>query len=321
MDDAKRAREQHFPADNKWETSLLTFGMAPNEFEAIPSSMLHKEIDFARSLKCTIITGHVGMGHYDAGGQVVQKLADAKYLGPDLLFSHGAAWTDSECDELAKHKSGVASTPDTDLQMGMGHPSAFRARDHGCRVGLGIDVTCNQGNDIIQQARLVLQAERGKNNAALGSVPFSIKRKTEEALRMLTLGGAEALGIEDLVGSITPGKRADLVVVKCEDLNIVPAVDPIGTIILNSNNSNISDVMVDGKFVKKDGKVVAIAEKDTWEKMRKDINRISKRLVESAEQVMPKESRPAVAEAVVRGWVEAAAAGKKWENAGDTSRL
>ena len=283
--------------------------------------MLQTEIDFARSLGCTIITGHVGLGHYDAGNQVVQKLADAKYLGPDLLFSHGSAWTDSECGALAQHKSGVAATPDTDMQMGMGYPVAFRAVDHGCRVGLGIDVTCNQGNDIIQQARLALQAEWAKNNAEVGGVPLVIKRKTEQALRMLTLGGAEALGIEHLVGSVTPGKRADLVVVKCEGLNIVPAVDPVGTIILNSNSSNISHVMVDGRFVKRDGKVVAVAGEGKWEKMRDDVNRVSQRLVGSAEKVMPTESRKEVAEAVMTGFLDAAAAGKKWENAGDTSKL
>lgn len=321
MKDARRAREQHFTSDNRWETNLLTFGVAPNEFEAIPTSMLQTEIDFARSLGCTIITGHVGMGHYDGGNHVVQKLADAKYLGPDLLFSHGSAWTDAECDALAKHKSGVASTPDTDMQMGMGHPIAFRAVDHGCRVGLGIDVTCNQGNDIVQQARLALQAERAKNNAEHEGVPFVIRRKTEEALRMLTLGGAEALGIEHLVGSVTPGKRADLVMMKCEDLNIIPAVDPVGTIIMNSNNSNISDVMVDGRFVKRDGQVVAVAEESAWEKVRRDINRVSKRLVESSEKVMTMASRKGAAEAVVRGWMEAAASGKKWQNAGDASKL
>lgn len=321
MKDARRAREQHFTTDNRWETNLLTFGVAPNEFEAIPTSMLQTEIDFARSLGCTIITGHVGMGHYDGGNQVVQKLADASYLGPDLLFSHGSAWTDAECNALAKYKSGVASTPDTDMQMGMGHPIAFRALDHGCCVGLGIDVTCNQGNDIVQQARLVLQAERAKNNAEHGGVPFVIKRKTEEALRMLTLGGAEALGIGHLVGSVTPGKRADLVVMNCEALNVVPTVDPVGTIILNSNHSNISDVMVDGRFVKRNGKVIAVTGEEAWEKTRADINRVSKRLVESAEKVMPTASRKGAAEAVVRGWMEAAASGKKWQNAGDTSKL
>jgi cytosine/adenosine deaminase-related metal-dependent hydrolase len=304
-DDARRTREQHFPGDNSWDTNLLTFGLAPNEFEATPLPMLQSDIDFGRSLNSTIITGHVGMGHYDLGAQVVQNLADTKYLAPDLLFSHGAAWTDSECDALAHHKSGVVSTPDTDLQMGMGHPIAFKARDHGCRVGLGIDVTCNQGNDMVQQARLLLQAERAKNNAEMGDVPIDIKRTTEEALRMITLGGAEALGIEHLVGSITPGKRADLVVIKCDKLNIVPVVDPIGTIVLNSNNSNISDVMVDGRWVKRKGEVIAIGGEGQWEKMREDMIARTKRLVKSADDVMPRDSRKAIATAVVNGWREA----------------
>ena len=88
---ARRAREQHFPGDNKWESNLLTFGLTPNELEAMPFDALQSEIDFGRSLNSTIITGHVGLGEYDMGLQLVQKLADANYLAPDLLFSHGAA--------------------------------------------------------------------------------------------------------------------------------------------------------------------------------------------------------------------------------------
>lgn len=306
-DDARRARKEHFSPDNTWENNLLTFGLAPNELEVTPFDVLKSEIDFGRSLDSTIITGHVGLGRYDLGLQVVQKLADANYLAPDLLFSHGAAWTDGECDALAKHKSGVVSTPDTDLQMGMGHCVAFRARDHGCRVALGIDVVCNQGNDMVQQGRLVLQAERSRNNEDMKEVPVNIKRKTEEVFRMMTLGGAEALGIEKLTGSVTPGKRADLVVVKCEDLNVVPMVDPVGLIVLNSHAGNIAHVLVDGRWVKKDGKVVAIGGEGVWNKMRKDIEERSKRLVEQAEMVMPSKAREEVKTGLLKWWVHSAA--------------
>lgn len=303
--DAQRARNEHFTKDNKWENNLVTFGFAPNELEVMKLDELKSEIDFARSLGSTIVTGHVGLGRYDMGLELVQKLADGKYLAPDLLFSHGAAWTDAECDALAKFKSGVVSTPDTDLQMGMGMSVAFRAKDHGCRVGLGIDVVCNQGNDMVQQGRLLLQAERQLNNQE-GDVPLDIKRKTEDVLRMMTLGGAEALGIEHLTGSLTPGKRADVVVVKCDDLNVVPVSDPVGLIILNSNSSNISDVLVDGRFVKKNGKVVAISGEGVWEKLKKEINERSARLVKDAETVMPKTSRQGVKEQLFAWWKDQA---------------
>jgi cytosine/adenosine deaminase-related metal-dependent hydrolase len=309
QDDARRARNEHFTKDNKWENNLLTFGLAPNELEVMPWEQLKQEIDFGRSLDSTIVTGHVGLGRYDMGLELVQQMAEKNYLGSDLLFSHGAAWTNAECDAIAKFKSGVASTPDTDLQMGMGMSVAFRARDHGCRVGLGIDVVCNQGNDFIQQGRLVLQAERMLNNEK-GDIPVEIKRKTEEVLRMMTLGGAEALGIDHLTGSLTPGKRADIVVIKCDELNTVPFSNPVGLIIMNSNPANISDVLVDGRFVKKDGKVVAISEKRTWEKLRSEINERGGRLVADAEKVTPKASIKGINEQLLGWWKDMAAKSK-----------
>ncbi|KIX07962.1 uncharacterized protein Z518_02616 [Rhinocladiella mackenziei CBS 650.93] len=284
MKDARRARKEHFSTTNSWETDLLTFGVAPYEAETMPMSELQEQIKLGRELQATIITAHVAVGHYDAGNQIVKQLGDAKMLGPDLLFSHGSAFTDEECHMLAQTKAGVVSTPDTDLQMGMGHSVAFRAEGHGCRVGLGIDITSNQSNDMLVQMRLLLQAERSLDNAKLGTAPMEIKRKSHEVLRMATLGGAEAMGIGHLVGSITPGKRADLIMVKCDDINVVPVIDPIGTLIFNAHPGNIDLTMIDGKILKKDGKLVHA----DWGKMRDDVRARTTRLVEAGRIILGK---------------------------------
>jgi cytosine/adenosine deaminase-related metal-dependent hydrolase len=280
-EDARRARKEHWKT-NSWETDLLTFGLAPAEAETMGIDNLRQQIALGRELGSTIITAHVALGQYDPGNQIVRQLGESKTLGKDLLFSHGSSFTTEECEYLAKSKAGVISTPETELQMGMGRPVAFKAEGHGCHVGLGIDITSNNANDMFNQMRLLLQAERARNNEELGAIPVSIKRRSLEALRMGTLGGAEALGIDHLVGSITPGKRADLIMVRCDDINVVPAVDPVGVLMFNANASNIDLTMINGTILKKNGKLVHA----DWSKLREEVRARTQRLVGAAETIL-----------------------------------
>jgi cytosine/adenosine deaminase-related metal-dependent hydrolase len=115
--------------------------------------------------------------------------------------------------------------------MGMGHPVAFRAKDAGCHVSLGIDITSNQSNDMFAQMRLTLQAQRCKEDNQASTLPVMVARKNEDALHMATQGGADAVGLGHLIGSLTPGKKADVVLMRCDDMNVVPVINPVGTLI------------------------------------------------------------------------------------------
>lgn len=281
MKDAKRAKDQFF-ANNDPTQELITFGIAPNEPEAWPIADFMDEVKFAREIGARVITAHVAMGSYDLNKQVVQQLGDAEMMDRDLLFSHGSAFTEQEIDLCSKHESGVVSTPETDLQMGMGYPVAFRAADKGCHVGLGLDISSNQNNDMFVQMRLLLQAERARADAAaVPTVNTTIVRKSEEALYFATLGGAKAVGLDHLVGSITPGKRADVVITRCDDINMVPAVDPVGMLLFNAVMSNIDTVLVDGVVLKRKGNLVG----GVWENVRADVRSRSARVVRIAREV------------------------------------
>ena len=279
-EDAKRARKQFFVVNDP-EKELLTFGGAPTEAEGMSAEALRKEIDFFRSIGTRIITMHVCMGCYDVGNEVVQMLGDANYLGKDLVFSHGAALTDSELKLISASGSAVSATAETEIQMGMGPPVAFRAADAGCKVGVGIDITSNQNNDILASMRLLLQAERGRRHQLLlgKEVPFKITPKSEEALYMATLGGAKVIGLDHLIGSITPGKRADLIITRCDDMNVVPMIHPVGTLMFNAHIGNIDTVMINGEVVKENGQVTNV----DWPKLRADIRERSARMVRVVE--------------------------------------
>jgi cytosine/adenosine deaminase-related metal-dependent hydrolase len=274
--DAKRAREQHF-SSNDPAHELLTFGGAPSEAELTSQAALQQEIDFFRSIGARIITMHVAIGNYDRRQKVVQHLGDAKYLCEDLLFSHGSAFTDSELQLIQETGAGISVTPETELQMGMGHPVAFRAAQAGCNVGLGIDITSNQNNDMLAVMRLLLQAERSKRHLEMlgKEPPIDITPKSEEALYMATMGGARIMGMDHLVGSVTPGKRADLIITRCDDMNMVPITNPIGALMHNAHIGNIDTVLIDGKPVKSGGQVL----NNSWPALRKEVRQRTARLV------------------------------------------
>lgn len=264
LSDAARIRDKFFGQNDPAE-QLLTFGVAPDEPESLPIEETIAQIKQSRELGARIITMHVAMGPYDLSRrQVVQNLANEGIMGPDLVFSHGSSFTESELQVIKESGASIVGTPDTESQMGMGFPIVFQASDRGCRTCLGIDITSNQGNDFIAQMRLALQARRAQENEQ--GFPLSIKRKTSDVLRMGTLGGAEVMRMEDLIGSITVGKKADLVLIRSDDIKNIPVGDPIGSVVFHSSVKDIDTVIIDGKIKKQNGKLSA-----DWERLKEDV--------------------------------------------------
>lgn len=262
FDDARRIRREKLAAD----TGLVRFGLAPAEIEKSEFSNACSEIRFGRELGAHLISGHVAMGAYSiAFGEpvrFVERLAGEGFLAEDLVLVHGAALTDEELALIRRSGASVSVTPETELQMGMGHPVAARAVAAGVKTGLGIDVVSNYSGDMLTQMRLLLQSERSMRNArmaASNTVPRVQTIDAREVLEMATRGGAEAARLDDVVGTVAPGRRADLVLVRCDSLNMAPAVDPVGAVVLNANASDVDTVLIDGRILKRDGRLTRAA--------------------------------------------------------------
>lgn len=127
LEDAQRIQKKFFARDDPGD--LVRFGFGPSEAEITPADQVAGEIQAARKFGAKLITAHVGLGQYDPGNRTVRNLAQRGALGPDLVLSHATTLQDDELDAVKKHGVGISSTPDTELQMGMGHPIAFKAND------------------------------------------------------------------------------------------------------------------------------------------------------------------------------------------------
>jgi cytosine/adenosine deaminase-related metal-dependent hydrolase len=201
------------------------------------------------------------MGALSRGRRFVARLRDAGLLDERLLFVHGSSVAEDELGMVADAGAAFSSTPDTELQMGMGFPVAWRARAAGAKASLGIDIVSNVGGDMFGQMRHALQAERAYRNLALearGLAPNRLDVSAREVLSLATIEGARAARMDDLVGSLTPGKRADIVVLSCDRIGMNPVNDVTASVVFYAGVADVETVLVDGNVVKRGGGLVGV---------------------------------------------------------------
>ncbi|MEU6315866.1 amidohydrolase family protein [Streptomyces sp. NPDC047014] len=179
-------------------------------------------------------------------------LRDIGALGPRLLVNHAVHLADAEIAALGEHDVRVAHCPLSNMRLASGIMRLGEFRRRGVKVGLGLDGGTNDSSDFhaLMKTAIGLQRARTTDAGVFPQVP--------EVLRMATLGGAEALGIADRVGSLTPGKRADLLVVDPAALNFAPRYDWTGQLVFNGRPENIDSVFVDGRALKRGGRLVDV---------------------------------------------------------------
>ena len=293
LDDLKRVKDAHFASTEP--TDLVCFGFAPSEPDITPIDKLVDEFNLARSLGASIITAHISLGKYDPGNAIIRQMEEKGILGPDVLVSHGNSLHDDELDAIQRCGGGISTTPDTELQMGLSSTIAFKAKQHGCHAALGVDICSNSAADLFPQMRLLLQSQRYLDNERSQGPPLNITAKCHEVLEMATLGGARAVGLEKYIGSITPGKLADLIMVRCDSPKFVPIHDPVGALVLYANGSDIDTVFINGERLKSEGKLVHV----DWPALREELRASSDAVLEKSKQA-PVKDLQAARDAIVK---------------------
>ena len=252
-EDVRRVRDAH-------SDGLVRMGLALNEVGLIPFEQTKAEVALARELDL-FVTAHTDAVWRADPVEEITLFQRAGILDAGQLHSHCNTCTDHEFDLMREHGAAVSSTPSTELGMGIGYPIVGRARDRGLLPSIGIDIESNNRADHFTEMRLALQAERqrafqptieAEGLEGLDGIPMT----TREILHYATLGGAVALGLGDVCGSIEEGKAADVVLLRHDSLHMRPVVDPIASIVLHAGPDDVDTVLVDGEVVKRDGKLV-----------------------------------------------------------------
>lgn len=268
--DARRVRTRHFGSDD----GNLTMGLAPGEVEGMSLEQTFEEIAFGREIGAKRISCHVAMGAYDSGRHVVTEIDQANLLDEDLLFVHGSRLSDEELDRIADSGASISATPETELQMAMGHPVVSRAMDRGANVSLGVDIVSNFAGDLFSQMRLLLQAERGLRNGQMRVPPRAITPSAREVLELATHGGARAIGLDHKIGTLSPGKQADLILTRTDALHMAGVMDPVAALVFYARPTDVDMVFVAGRTVKRAGQLIGVE----WPALRD-------RLIRSSENI------------------------------------
>lgn len=242
---------------------LVTLGVCPEE----PSHWgpdrvaIRAQYDAARELGARMFMHcNSRISYDDTMPRDVQRLLDMGVLGPDMILVHMCCTAPDEWTMLGDAGGHVSYTPETEYQMGLGLPSVTAPRDAGVNVSVGIDITANNSADMFTQLRMLLQMERARiMDATAGANSSRTAFDCTEALYWGTMGGARALGLESKVGSLTPGKLADIVLLRADDITTTgwDRRNPAATVIQQMGIHNVETVMIQGKLVKTGGRLVA----------------------------------------------------------------
>lgn len=200
---------------------------------------------------------HTRAGHGERGA--LPELAARGVLGDDVTIAHCTGLSDSDLDAIATTGTKVALTPSSDMATGHGTPSMQAFIDRGIRPGLGVDSEWAAPGDIFAQMRSAISIQHATyfelKLAGKGGLPNLLS--TRDVIAYGTINGAHAAGLADATGSIEPGKRADLIVLRTDRPNVYPINDPIGAVVWAMDTSNIDWVFVGGRPLMREGVLAA----------------------------------------------------------------
>lgn len=253
-DDVRRIRDTYFNSDD----GLLTMALATRGTGFCVDDVVTQEWNLARELGIPI-TVHVGMGRLAGRFSMVKNLDRLGLLGPDITYVH-ACYLDDEEWRMVKDSGGTISiAAQVEQQMGHGYPPTGRALAEGIRPSLSIDVVTTVPGDMFTQMRAAFGGERAAVNSDCWQADVDIPDTmltARQLLEMATIDGAVVAGVADRTGSITPGKQADIVLIDGTAPGTAPVIDPVATVTLAADVSNVETVLVAGRFRKRDGRLV-----------------------------------------------------------------
>ena len=181
-------------------------------------------------------------------------------VGDYVNIVHGNDLSDDRLARFVKLGVTFSVAPENEMAQGHGHPITGRLRKLGSAPSLGVDLESVISGDMLTVARMALEHQRALDNgecrAATGGIPATSTIPVREALSWITLEGARMLGMQDRLGSLAPGKQADLVLIRADDLNLWPVHDPVAAVVMQANLANVDSVMIAGAWRKRGGKLL-----------------------------------------------------------------
>jgi len=205
----------------------------------------------------------------ETGHRNIEYLNKAGLTGAHVVLAHCVHLDENELGILARTGTHVAHCPSSNLKLGSGFAPIPEMLRRGVSVSLGADgAPCNNRLDMFTEMRTAALIQKALHGA--DTLPALA------VLRMATINGARALGLEKEIGSIEPGKRADLTLVNTNRLHTTPRPDPVSTLVYAAEASDVETVIIDGRAVMREGQLLTMNEQDVIRSAQESSELISK---------------------------------------------
>lgn len=219
--------------------------MSAGVFDDLRTSIGHAQ---ELQLPCTLHYGNLTHG-------IIDVMAKNNWLTPDLLLVHPQGFTAAERQTLVAAKVRISIAPVIEIQYSTvrsGYTQFAEMEELGAQMGLSVDSSAASANaNFFSEMRALLWAHKTRSDT-------KVKLTPRRLVELATIDGARTLNLADRVGSLTPGKRADVILVRTADINIAPVLDPFNSLVYSAQPGNVDTVVVDGRILLRGGKFTAL---------------------------------------------------------------
>ena len=198
-----------------------------------------------------------------------EYLNDLGVFDVPVILAHGIYISDSDIEILKHVKGGIAHNPISNCKLSSGICDVVKLRKNGINVGLGTDgIGSTSTLDMFEEMKTAAYLQKVNTME-----PTSIK--AYDILKMATIEGARVLGLDNEIGTLEPGKKADMIFIRTDKLHLCPDNDVCTNIVYSANGSDVDTVMIDGKIIMQNRKMINLDEKEVM----KQVKKIAKRLL------------------------------------------
>ncbi|MPZ28584.1 MAG: amidohydrolase family protein [Micromonosporaceae bacterium] len=247
-------------AEHRSSDSLVSVAMAIRGPEFSPPARWRADLELARDLRIRV-TMHAGVPGFHERAPSARLTARAGLLGPDLTFVHCNAMDTDDFAIVAQAGAHVSCSPEVEMQKGFGLSPLGSILAAGVRPTVSVDVVTAIGGDLLTQLRFLLQTQRAVDHRTAleqtGTPLEVLPTTTRDVLPYVTSNAAASLGLADQIGTLTPGKQADLALYDASDLNLFLA-EPTAGLVQAAHPGNVHTVLVAGHVVKRDKQLVGL---------------------------------------------------------------
>ena len=213
---------------------------------------------YARSLGLRITMEFQG----PAMGKLMDQFAEEKLLGPDVTFNHCGNLPESTWQNIKAAGVTINVCPRSDSQYGLGagFPAYQQALDHGMKPGFSVDNETSYSTDMFMEMRTAFHIQRAvaTNRKVNGDTSPPAPVSVRDVLTCATVNGAACAGLSDKIGTLAPGKEADIVMIRTDAINLYPSNNALGTVVAAADRSNVDTVIVGGAILKQHGKLIGV---------------------------------------------------------------